>query len=326
MNPAHTVTPNRLLAALAGVLLAGGAFAADAPADTKAETKPDAARPAKETLEARLEAARQRLEEAASEVGELSSQLGETVANRFAFINEERRRAIIGVQLDPASGKEGARVREVSPGGPAAEAGVRAGDVIVAVNGKEVKGESAREVVRLMRGVEPESKVKLRVMRAGKPKDFELTARPMMRHFSFRTAPGAAPMPPMPMEPLEPPEPMLPFEFMQGWRGGLHGMELASLTPGLGRYFGTEKGVLVMRAPEEGTYKLQDGDVILSIDGREPSSGSHATRILRSYQPGEKLTLRVMRDRKAVNLEVSLPEPQRRERRVNFMHGPEQEA
>ena len=94
-------------------------------------------------------------------------------------------------------------------------------------------------------------------------------------------------------------------------------MELATLTPQLGRYFGTDKGVLVVRAPKD--FKLEDGDVILSIDGREPSSGSHATRILSSYQPGEKIAIKVMRQQKAVNLETTLPE------REPFM-GPRREA
>ena len=53
--------------------------------------------------------------------------------------------------------------------------------------------------------------------------------------------------------------------------------------------------------------KLEDGDVILSIDGRAPESGSHATRILRSYQPGEKVKLRVQRDRKAIDLDSTAP-------------------
>ena len=59
--------------------------------------------------------------------------------------------------------------------------------------------------------------------------------------------------------------------------------------------------------------KLEDGDVILAIDGREPSSGSHATRILSSYQSGEKITIKLMRQQKTVNVETTLPE------RMSFM-------
>jgi len=85
-------------------------------------------------------------------------------------------------------------------------------------------------------------------------------------------------------------------------------MELATLTPRLGRYFGSEHGVLVVRAPADGALKLEDGDVILAIDGRQPTSGSHATRILGSYQPGERVTLRVLRERRTIELEATLPE------------------
>ena len=66
-------------------------------------------------------------------------------------------------------------------------------------------------------------------------------------------------------------------------------MELASLTPKLGAYFGANEGVLVVKAPENDVFKLEDGDVIQSIDGRKPDDGGHAMRILRSYQSGEKL-------------------------------------
>src|SRR6202008_2959086 len=103
-------------------------------------------------------------------------------------------------------------------------------------------------------------------------------------------------------------------ELMPGARGPLllHGpvmdMELATLTPQLGRYFGSDKGVLVVRAPADGALKLEDGDVILAIDGRQPSSGSHATRILASYQPGEKVTLRILRQHKTLDLEATVPE------------------
>jgi len=85
-------------------------------------------------------------------------------------------------------------------------------------------------------------------------------------------------------------------------------MELATLTPRLGSYFGTDKGILVVRAPEDGALKLEDGDVILSIDGRVPTSGPHATRILASYQPGEKINLRIVRERKRMDVAAVMPD------------------
>jgi S1-C subfamily serine protease len=85
------------------------------------------------------------------------------------------------------------------------------------------------------------------------------------------------------------------------------GAELASLSERLGSYFGVKTGVLVVRAGVDSPFKLQDGDVILAVDGREISSAQQAGRILRSYQPGEKLTLKVQRDRKVQNLEITAP-------------------
>jgi len=209
----------------------------------------------------------------------------------------EPARAIIGVQLEPTSDGVGARVREVSPGGPAAEAGIHVGDVIVAVNGTSLSGpKPARQVVTIMHDVKPDSRVSVRVLRDGKPREFTLTARasPSL----FVTTHG---MPDM-MYGLPPP----PGAFM--FHRPLMDVELATLTPRLGRYFGSDHGVLVVRAPADSGLKLEDGDVILAIDGRQPSSGSHATRILGSYQPGEKVTLRIVRERKTLEIEATLPE------------------
>jgi predicted metalloprotease with PDZ domain len=296
----NTLVP---LVAFSLLAMAGTSHATeeDADEDTAAE---EAAEASTDKLEAQLEAARERLEEAAHEVAELSGEIGRPLMDRFMTFGEGPRRAIIGVQLDPASGKDGARVREVSPGGPAAEAGIQPKDVIVMVNGTQVKGDSTREVSRLIRGVKPDSHVKVRVLREGKPKDFVVIARPTV--FAFSNS-----LPPLP--PLPPHAPgMEEFDagvpFTRAFGGDFADMELAALTPDLGRYFGTSEGVLVVRAPKEEGLKLEDGDVILSIDGRKPTSGSHASRILRSYQPGEKVALRVMRQKKAVDLNVILPE------------------
>jgi len=249
-------------------------------------------------IEAQLDAARERLEEAAHQVADLSSQLDGPVLRTFPGFDGPFGRAIIGVQLDRTSGKDGAHVVQVSPGGPADEAGIRAGDVIVGVNGKEVKGEDAsRQVAKIFRDIKPDTKLNVRVLRAGKAQDFTVTARPKPDFMEF-----GGPLPDIPDPPLPPGK---PFFMVQG---PLSNMELATLTPRLGKYFGTDKGVLVVRAPPDGALKLEDGDVIVAIDGRQPTSGSHATRILGSYQPGEKVTLRIVRERKSMDLETTVPD------------------
>lgn len=86
-------------------------------------------------------------------------------------------------------------------------------------------------------------------------------------------------------------------------------MELITLTPRLGHYFGTDHGVLVARAPTRGILKLQDGDVILSIGGRVPAGSSQAIRILTSYDPGEKINLVILREHHRMTLTTSVPAP-----------------
>lgn len=259
----------------------------------------------------RLEAARERLEAAAREVAQLSLQAGEAPEIMGFGGLDAGPRAIIGVQLDPEPVEAGARVLRVSPGGPAAEAGIAAGDVITSIDGQSLRGldRGGRALVERMRDVRPEQKLKLAVERDGKSRSIELKARaaPVRRV--------------MPLPPLPPPPPLPPgaadSDRLFAWQGhpelSIAGLELATLTPRLGRYFGAERGVLVLRAPRDAAWKLEDGDVLQAIDGREPTSAQHATRILRSYQGGEALQLRVLRERRSLQLSVKLPKTDRKD-------------
>lgn len=69
----------------------------------------------------------------------------------------------------------------------------------------------------------------------------------------------------------------------------------------------TQSGVLVVSAGGKALFGLQDGDVIISVDGRVPADGPHAARILRSYLPGERLRLRVQRNRQVIDLDSTAP-------------------
>jgi len=88
----------------------------------------------------------------------------------------------------------------------------------------------------------------------------------------------------------------------------LDSLNWKDITPKLGAYFGTTDGVLVVSAPDNAAFKLEDGDVIQAIDGRKPDDGPHALRILRSYKSGEKLSLSVLRQRKPLSLAVTMPD------------------
>jgi type II secretory pathway component PulC len=283
-----TTNPLKFLQALCACALLGSV-----PAVAQ---QSEQAQQSEEAQQAELDRARQRLEEAAHEVAELSSQLADGKHREVVrVITAGPRRAVIGVQLDPASGTEGVRIADVSPGGPAQTAGLRAGDLITRIDSLELRGngEPGRLLIERMATVEPGQKLRIAALRDGKPIEATVVAR-------------AAPPPfEMPLIGMVGSMDGAPEEFSNV---SVSGMELASLTPGLGRYFGTDKGVLVLRAPRSSVWQLEDGDVVLAIDGREPTSGGHATRIFRSYQAGEKVSMRVLRQRKPLTLSVTVPE------------------
>ena len=315
MNSAHAMAPSSASTAAAAAKAEAAEAAAAKAEVAKAEVEERKEVGEREEVEERLRDAQERMNRAAAEVAAIASERARQAMGGMKFIDGmgPPRGPVIGVDLDSKS-TGGARVRDVSPGGPAEEAGIRAGDVIVSVNGNDVKtdvpGDGARQVVQELQDFrgklrkDPDAKLKIRVLRDGEPKDFEVTPRRVANAFVF------AP-------PLMPPnvdigsDPSRGFNYSYKFFGGnsdLAGLEVTTLTPQLGRYFGISKGVLVVRAPKSDTYKLQDGDVIVAIDGREPTSGSHITRILSSYQPGEQVTLRVMRDRKTQDIQVTVPD------------------
>src|SRR5207247_2171665 len=103
-----------------------------------------------------------------------------TVKNVIAQLkdNGSVSRGWIGVQIQPvtqdiADGMglkqaQGALVADPQKDGPAAKAGVEAGDVITAANGQSVK--DARELARIIGSFAPDSVVKLDVLHKGKNK------------------------------------------------------------------------------------------------------------------------------------------------------------
>ena len=287
------------LLALAALLATATVIAAEVEkkdAETQAET------------ERKLEDARRRLDAAAREVAELSMSISEdAVPSMRHFIRTGVPRAMLGINLGPRGGEEsneGVKIASVSPGGAAESAGLKAGDVLLAIGDKELKAEtdlSAREVLMQAMGeVKPGEKVKLRYRRDKKVATATITAEaPMDRFFTRPMAVRGMAVPAMPFPP--------PLAMMRAV-GVFGSAELVPLTPKLGQYFGAEKGLLVVRAPADSRLKLEDGDVIVDIDGRTPTSPTHAFRILGSYQAGEQLKLGVLRMKKRMSFEVTIPD------------------
>ncbi len=91
------------------------------------------------------------------------------------------------------------------------------------------------------------------------------------------------------------------------------GLELVRLNPGLGRYFGAEAGVLVVRADEDNVYGLESGDVIERVAGTDVESPADLLRALRDVEPGNEVELTIRRDERERTLKAVVPE-----RRLGF--------
>jgi len=109
----------------------------------------------------------------------------ETVKTVVAQLKEHGTvtRGWIGVQIQPVTKDiadslglkktQGALVAEPQSGGPAQKAGIKAGDVITAVNGEEVK--DARDLAKKIGAMQPKQNVKLTVLSGGSEKTVSLS-------------------------------------------------------------------------------------------------------------------------------------------------------
>jgi membrane-associated protease RseP (regulator of RpoE activity) len=246
------------------------------------------------------------------------------------------RRARLGIKVNLQARNTdslGAYVESVTPNGPAATAGLRSGDLITKVDGKSVLngGAAAGErdsrqslpglrLIELAARLEPSDTVAVEFLRGKDRRTVSLVtedepdmvmAGPGGGHPFVMRFRGDGPHddPRMDVGDLMDVGPGERFEFLAG--SPLGDLELAPLNPDLGQYFGTTEGVLVIRAPKDGTLGLKGGDVVQAVDGRKPAGPSHLMRILRSYDKGETFKLDILRNKKRETVTARLGERDR---------------
>ena len=307
-----------LLPAMAALLFAGQAASQDERSvEYRREVEVRKIQEREAEVERRMYDAERRMAEAARQIAKLTAerlpQL-EGHLRRFELLNDGRPRLGVTIGGDEDGPVEGVPIVGVTPGSAADDAGLRAGDVITSVNGESLSAaggdESTNRLLDFMRGVEVGDTVDLEYLRDGKVSKIEVEPKPVeVRTFAFRGHDPDFDFSAAPDVHVAPGMVGVPHEFAFHWTShGWGDMELVELNEGLGRYFGTDSGLLVVSAPESSALQLEDGDVIQKIDGRTPSSVRHALRILSSYQAGESLQLEIMRDQKRRTLDVAIPD------------------
>ena len=258
----------------------------------------------------------------------------------FGF-NRARLGVTVQTKADPETDRYGAKILSVIEDGPAHEAGIRDGDIITRfgstslANAKpedhdddsDLSGPGLR-LVELAQDLDEGDTVRVEYRRDGSSHSATIVAEEVGDRMSFYRFNEDGPGMNMVMPKFEG-SPNFQFrgapgemEFFKGpgtfnidgpgnfsiFMGGHGGLQLIEMNADLGEYFGTSEGLLVIQAPRDSSIPLRAGDVVLSIDGREPSSVAHALRIIGSYEEGETVRLEVMRKRQRVNVEWKVEE------------------
>lgn len=286
-----------------------------------------------------LEAARQDLQRAARRVAELSREAG---AARMPLHVERvlSRKPRLGVLL-AGDDQAGVRITGVTPESGAAKAGLKAGDRLTAVAGKAIAGADAEARLENARaalaGLEADTPVRIAYERDGRRHEAQVTPSAISPRFAFAgTGPGAfaffgdgQDMPwlegvPLPLEDLRmgiAPEvqrelrrlgrledckgedcklPVLAEAFR--WSG----LNLASVDAQLGRYFGTDSGVLVLSNGKD-LEGLQAGDVIRRIEGKAVTTPREVMDALRGKPEDARVSVDYLRDRQPRTATISVP-------------------
>ena len=328
-----------------------------------------------------LNHARRKLQETSREIALVNRELARARADRHTASYEIRisERPVIGVILGDANEK-GVEVLGVSPDGPSERAGIKQGDVIIAVGGRALNDideiDDTRDGLRIaMRDVEANEPLIISVERGDKILD--MTVVPEIREplswqsvTRFPTAPRAPHVTTSVRSPHSPssPESVITIERIvvpdidtvemtakidqmrteiekrralressrvapadDEWEIELHemselghfaledanvwfgwpmaqGLQLDEINAGLGEYFKTDRGVLVLKARTDNDLQLESGDVILQVGDTEVNSPAEFMRALRSFESGDELVMNIKRNRKNRTLKATMPD------------------
>jgi serine protease Do len=196
----------------------------------------------------------------------------------------EVRRSKIGVLIQAltpevaaqlkAPSQSGALIAEVIPGGPADEAGLIAGDIVLEMNGHPL--DSSADLRNRVSLTPPQDSIKLKIWREGAEQSVRVQVEPMERSHKRRAHKRRAPR--------------------ASSAASAFGLELQELSPKMARKLGLRRtvGVLISEVTHGSAAQragLSEGQVILSVNQREVASVKSLARALK--KAGDTALLRV---------------------------------
>ncbi len=173
----------------------------------------------------------------------------------------------------------GALVNAVEKGGPAEKGGIEAGDIIIKVDGREVR--SSSELPRIITSMKPGTKVTLTVWRNGAQRNMAVTVTEIEEEEPAQASRRGGPAPKEKAKPNR------------------IGLALADLTDEQKKELDIKGGVLVEDISGAVRANVQPGDVILTVVSRgqttEVKSAKEMNALLSNLEKGASVTLRLKR-------------------------------
>lgn len=178
----------------------------------------------------------------------------------------------IAQQLSLPENQKGALVKRVTKGMPADKAGIRAGDVIISIDGVEIKSDSAMR--RAIGETKPGTMVSIKILREGKNLELPVTVTALDEQAIAASEQQT-------------------METMQRL-----GIAVSDVPADIARGYGLREGVgvVVTGVARRGRFTgVNLGDVILSVNGTKTNSTDEFLEVVGELRQGDAITM-VIRD------------------------------
>ncbi len=201
---------------------------------------------------------------------------------------------------------KGAVVQDVVASAPAAKAGVKAGDVVTAVNGKPV--EDRGQLTKTVASITPGGKATLSILRKGKKQEITVTVGTRPDEEALARGEGSGD------------DGEGAVDAPAGAKGAKLGVRLQPLTPEMRRQMklDADAGVLVAEVVPDGPAAragIQRGDVILEVAQDAVAKPEEVAAAFGKAKPGDVVLLRVKRGSQSTFVPVKIPEPETPEKK-----------
>ncbi len=288
-------------------------------------------------IEARMDEARRELDKAARQLAEASREAYEKDRS------EHGNKPVIGVLLTGSGDSDGLLLEGVTPDGGAVEAGLQAGDRLIAINGERLDGEGEKPLKRLnkvLKTATPGDTVQLEYVRdetvfladvvtqgrqahvtrmLGGLDGLEIEMSQLVQRLSGLSEIGE----------LAELSALSALENFDGLHvqllDGNHTMaivgnqaHLVDVDEGLGAYFGVDNGVLVVNSSVDS--ELESGDILLEVAGDEVTTVAEAYKAFGKAEGDVEARVKRKKRERAITIAAS-EFPQVRYFPMNGTHG-----